>query len=109
MRKTMLTGAIALLIGALALPLSAGATTSEVFESNSVSITFSDLNIQSHAGAKVLYARLKQATKAVCGDDSYREAGSLSRLAETKACYDNTLDEAVSAIDSDALKEIHAG
>jgi UrcA family protein len=108
MRKTVITGAIALIIGSLALPLSASAAAQDKFENDVVSITFADLNIESNAGAKALYARLKQASKAVCGEDSYREAGSLSRLAESKECFTNTLDEAVTAIDSDALKAIHS-
>lgn len=108
MRKTMITGAIALLAAGLALPVSASAAQGE-FENDVFSISYADLNIDSRAGALALYARLKQASKAVCGEASFREAGSLQRLAQSKACYAETLNETVSAIDSDALKAIHRG
>ena len=54
-----------------------------------------------------MYARLKQASEKVCSVESFREAGSLSKAAESEQCYVDALDKAVSRIDSDALKKIH--
>lgn len=72
-------------------------------------ISFADLNIHSSAGARVLYGRLQQASADACGFSSYRVLGSLERVAKTKECFEDALDELVSKIDSVELKKIHAG
>lgn len=108
MKKTMVTGVAALLIGGLALPAAASAAAPSQIDVAKVSVSFADLNIQNEAGARVLYARLKQASEKVCSVEPYREAGSLSKTAEAEACYSDALDKAVSRIDSDALKKIHS-
>ena len=77
------------------------------FDDRTVSVSYADLNIHSEAGAKVLYTRLKQASKNACSMDSYREQGSLARMAAAKECYNAAHDKAVSKIDSEALKKIH--
>ena len=78
------------------------------FESERITVSYADLNIHSAAGARVLYARLKAASKSVCDVESYRELGSLSRVAEAESCYAETLEEAVTEIDSAALRRIHS-
>ncbi len=77
-------------------------------ESDRVTVSYADLNIHSSAGAAVLYSRLKAASETVCSVESYRELGSLSRVAETENCYSETLDEAVAEIDSAALRRLHS-
>lgn len=108
MKKTNVLGTVALIVFGLGASASAIAASPSQFDSAAVSVSFADLNIQNAAGAKVLYGRLQQASEAVCNVESYRELGSLSRLAEVKACYAETLDEAVAKIDSAALAEIHS-
>ena len=78
------------------------------FETERVTVSYADLNIHSAAGARVLYSRLKAASESVCHVESYRELGSLSRVADAENCFDETLDEAVAEIDSAALKRIHS-
>ncbi len=78
------------------------------FESDRIVVAYADLNIHSQAGARALYRRLQNASESVCQVESYRELGSLSRVAEAESCYVETLDEAVAQIDSKALKEIHS-
>ena len=108
MRKTIVTGIAALVVLGLSAPMTAGAAAPSQFEIAKVSVSYADLDIQNDAGARVLYARLRQASEKVCSVESYREAGSLSRVAKAQQCYAETLEEAVSRIDSDALKKIHA-
>jgi UrcA family protein len=108
MKKTNVLGTVALLVFGLGASASAIAASSSQFDSAAVSVSFADLNIQNAAGAKVLYGRLQQASEAVCNVKSYRELGSLSRLAKVEACYEETLDEAVAKIDSAALAAIHS-
>ena len=108
MKKTILTGIAALIVFGLGASATAIAATSSQFDSGAISVSFADLNIQNAAGAKVLYSRLQQASETVCNLKSYRELGSLSRLAKAQACYVEKLDQAVANIDSAALKAIHS-
>ncbi len=91
----------------LALLLVASAGTPSQLDTISVKVSYDDLNINSEAGARVLYARLQSASERVCGVGSILEKGSLSATHGAKTCYLETLDEAVVEIDSDALTSIH--
>jgi UrcA family protein len=108
MKKTMLTSIAALVILGLGASATAIAASPSQFDDSSVSVSFADLNIQNSAGAKVLYSRLQQASESVCNVESYRELGSLARVAQAQACYTETLDNAVAKIDSAALQAIHS-
>ena len=78
-------------------------------EEASVKVSYADLNIHSSAGAKVLYARLKQASEEVCGSKDSVTTRSLTETSKAKACVREALEASVEKIDSDALEEIHAG
>ena len=109
MRKTIITGVSALLMCGLAAPLSATAAPSQI-DTDSVTVNFADLNIENARGAQALYARLQRASAEVCSSgQTYRELGSLARVAKVEQCYAETLDEAVAKIDSDQLRRIHSG
>ncbi len=107
MKRPIVVGITALVVCGLGISASAAAGLPSQFEDSAVTVSFADLNIQNTAGARVLYSRLQRATKSVCGLKSYRELGSLSRVSQAKQCYTETLDEAVTKIDSAALQEIH--
>ncbi|MDJ0941580.1 MAG: UrcA family protein [Woeseiaceae bacterium] len=104
MRKTIVAAMSALLLAAIAAPAHASSSPLGA----SISVSFADLNIHNEAGAKVLYARLQRASASVCELDTFRELGSLARVADAESCYAETLDKAVTRIDSDALKKIHS-
>ncbi len=108
-RSVITTGVAALVFFGLGVSTSAVAASPSQFDDSAISVSFADLNIQNVAGARVLYTRLKRATETVCDLESYRESGSLSRVAQARQCYAETLDEAVARIDSEALQKIHAG
>ncbi|MFQ5609823.1 MAG: UrcA family protein [Woeseiaceae bacterium] len=108
MRKTIVTGIAALVVCGMAAPTTAGAAAPSQYEFAKISVSYADLNINNDAGARVLYARLRQASEKVCSVEPYRELGSLSRVAKAEQCYQDTLEEAVSRIDSEALKKIHS-
>lgn len=105
MRKLIVVGTSALLI--LGFGTKAIAASPSQFYDGEISVSFSDLNIDNVEGAKVLYTRLQQASATVCNVDSYRELGSLSRVAQAEQCYRETLSKAVAKIDSATLKKIH--
>ena len=102
MKKTVLTGVIALFVFGF------GTAAASPHEAEEVSVSFADLNIQNEAGARVLYARLKQASKRVCHLDAHSITGTLIRSTESQECYVETLDSAVAKIDSAALRKIHS-
>jgi UrcA family protein len=72
-------------------------------------VTYSDLDVQKDDGAQVLYRRLQQASKRVCGVESIKVAGSVRIYAQKQECYRDTLDEAVAKVDNPALTAIHEG
>ena len=104
MRKIIVAVLSALLLAAFAAPAHASSSPLGA----SISVSFVDLNIHNEAGAKVLYGRLQSAAASVCELDTFRELGSLARVADAESCFAETLDKAVARIDSDALKKIHA-
>jgi UrcA family protein len=105
--KTLRLTITAFAVIGLALPLAATAAAPSQIDSAAVKVSYDDLNISSEAGARVLYARLQRASERVCGVGSILEMGSLSATHGAKACYEETLDEAVVKIDSEALTSIH--
>lgn len=106
MRKTIVLGTAALFV--LGFGTSAIAAAPSQFDDAGISVSFTDLNINNTAGAKVLYSRLQRASESVCNVESFRELGSLSRVAQAEKCYRETLDKAVARINSAALKKIHS-
>ena len=105
--KTSRLTITALVVIGLALPLAALAGTPSQIDTASVKVAYDDLDISSDAGARVLYVRLQHASERVCGVGSILEKGSLSATHGARECYLETLDEAVTEIDSDALTSVH--
>jgi len=108
MKKSVILGVAALVVGGFGISVSTVAATQSQLSDGAISVSFADLNIQNEAGARALYTRLQRATKSVCGVESYRELGSLSRVSQAEQCYVETLNEAVSKIDSAELRKIHS-
>jgi UrcA family protein len=73
---------------------------------DSVVVKYSDLDLNSVAGNKVLYARLSAAAERACGKDPHSR--DLQRRMEYRACYDSALDRAVDKIGSRELQALHA-
>lgn len=109
MMKRMGSLAIAALVLGIGSVASAAAAPPSSYERVAVTVAYDDLNILNETGAKVLYQRLKTATKEACALESYVQDRSLARLSEARACYEKTLTQAVNQIDSAVLKKIHAG
>ena len=109
MRKTNLKTGISLLIAVgIALPVAASAGKPGHAEDTSIKVSYEDLNINSEAGARVLYSRLKRASEKACNVEPLSEHGSIERVRAAKLCYHEVLSGAVENIDSDALRRIHA-
>ena len=87
-RKTRLS---TLLLLGIALPAAAMAATPSQIDDAAVKVSYADLNIQSEAGARVLYTRLKKASEEVCGIQTHVIDGSLAATLRARACFRETL------------------
>lgn len=97
-----------IVIVALGAPAYATVDASSQLQGKSVKVSFADLNLEKYEGAKVLYRRLQQASRQACDVRSFREEGSLIRIAEGRRCYLDTLSKAVAEIDNELLTQIHS-
>ena len=105
-KRTGLSFLLAISFG-LSLPLTALAGSPSHIDTAAVNVSFSDLNIDNTAGAKILYARLQRASKEVCGVGSHVDVRSLTETRKARDCYEKALSAAVDKIDSERLTDIH--
>ncbi len=86
------------------------ADTTSYFETDKASVSYADLNLENEESVRVLYRRLKRASKKVCGISPRKIYGSsVYHMWESQRCYEATLSNAVDDIDNDDLTRIHAG
>lgn len=93
--------------------IAAGLAPATLIAGNSIdrvaeTVVYSDLDISLAADAKVLYGRLKSASRRVCGLKSLRISGTVRILADQRQCYRHSLETAVASLDKPALSRIHA-
>jgi UrcA family protein len=67
-------------------------------------VHYSDLNIDTQAGAEVLYKRIRGAAEHVCGDVSYSE---LAKAAAARACIDRAVGASVRAVNNPRLTDVY--
>ena len=75
-------------------------------------VSYTDLNLESEEGVRVLYRRLKRASNKLCSATPPQVAGRVTTIyhvRETPQCYREALSNAVEKIDIERLSEIHAG
>lgn len=63
-------------------------------------VHYADLNLDTRAGAAVLYARIRNAAQLVCGDVGSRQ---LAQAAAAKACVDRAIVASVRSVNNPAL------
>jgi UrcA family protein len=109
MKASKMYKCVAMTIAVAGLSAPALASTEVAFESRMEKVAYADLNVDRQRGAEILYQRLQQASKRVCGVESIRTVRGARREAEQRNCYRLTLDQAVAEVDSDALNAVHEG
>ena len=72
-------------------------------------VSYADLNLENEEGVRVLYQRLRYASKKVCGGESLRHGGSIIMKSSRLQCYREALSNAVDKFDNADLTRIHAG
>jgi UrcA family protein len=77
----------------------------EAVEPLTKTVVYGDLNLDTEAGARVLYSRLRIAANAVC---SPLEGRSLSLQSRWQACYDNAMASAVAKVNHAAVTALYA-
>ena len=105
--KSLVATFVVIVLGGPAVVL---AGTPKYFEVKTT-VSYTDLNLENEEGVRVLYQRLKRASKEVCGAKSLNIAGSLPvslQRGTPKRCYRETLSNAVGKIDNADLTRIHA-
>jgi UrcA family protein len=70
-----------------------------------VTVHFADLNLNSAAGTRTLYGRIRGAAQTVCGPSFSLWDGG--HMAAWKECYRTTIDEAVTRINRPTLTALH--
>ena len=107
MRNRVLKTVIVTSLVVLGLPSLATAASPSQFGESSIKVEYGDLDINTVAGAKTLYARMEKAAEIGCDLRPFSETGSLKHYNESRACYKKNLAAAVERINSDALTKIH--
>ena len=77
----------------------------EAGEALTKTVNYGDLNLDTEAGARVLYARLRVAAKEVCSPLAGR---ALSLQARWQACYDHAIASAVADVNHSTVTALHA-
>lgn len=67
---------------------------------STTTVVYSDLNLQTEAGARTLYQRLKMAAARVCGVVDYRDHA-------WRQCYNKALADAVNEVGAPTLLAVH--
>ena len=89
----------------VAVTLAAGfAVTAHAAELPQVHVNYADLNLNSTAGANVLYQRIRTAATKVCDVYGGRDLGTISAA---KACKTHAIAEAVGTVHSPALTQVY--
>jgi len=85
------------------------AGTPSYIEDAKATVSYADLNLENEEGVRVLYQRLKRASKGACGGGSLRHGGSIIMKSSRLQCYRETLSNAVDRFENEDLTRIHAG
>ncbi|MFB3084157.1 MAG: UrcA family protein [Gammaproteobacteria bacterium] len=104
--KSLVATFVVIVLGGPAVAL---AGTPNYFEVKTT-VSYTDLNLENEEGVRVLYQRLKRASKEVCGATSVEIPRTVPILLQRGArqCYRETLSNAVEKFDNEVLTRIHA-
>lgn len=83
-----------------------GQSVSRKLQTQSIAVTYSDLNLSQTAGVETLYSRLKLVANEVCAPTEKNSRHLLMRL-DWKRCVSNALDNVVAGGGIPELQQIH--
>lgn len=106
-KKAVIASGIIGLTTGIAIQAQAGGVTevtaSSIAEAQQVTVNYTDLDLTSPAGQKVLYSRISNAAEAVCGAADLRRAGSLAQASKNQDCYRDSLSRALSKVNESVV------
>ncbi len=111
--KSLVATFVVIVLSGPAVVQAAGTIT--YIEVGKASVSYADLNLESEESVRVLYRRLKRASKDLCSATPPQIAGSLPNIyqlrngVENRQCYREALSNAVDKIENEDLTRIHAG
>ena len=81
MKESKLIKGVVATVAVIAFAVPAVSSASEL-KGRAEKVTYSDLNPDKESGAEILYRRLQQASKRVCGVESMKNAGGIRAVSE---------------------------
>ena len=68
---------------------------------------YSSSSLKNPTDQEVLYAKLKHASRDICGSSNLQLTGSVERVSGNKECYEGTLNAAVERLGDARVKALH--
>lgn len=103
------TAAVPLLFILFSATACASATPFQGDDADLIRVSYADLDIDKESGAAKLYSRFENAARKFCGVDYILVYRELDYARKSRECYSRMLDELVSKMDSEFVKELHSG
>ena len=79
------------------------------FPSDSITVSYADLDLASEESVQVLYRRLQRASRQACGGGAMSHSRSIIMKSSRLRCYRQLLTDAIASIDNENLTRYHAG
>jgi UrcA family protein len=93
-------------VSLIALPMLASAAAANSADEKST-IFYSAQNLDNNTDQEVLYTRLKDASRDMCGSSNLHMTGSVERSSGNDKCYEGTLDAAVERLGNSEVTSLH--
>jgi UrcA family protein len=93
-------------VSLIALPLLASAASANSADKKS-SIFYSAQSLDNSSDQEILYAKLKDASRDICGSSNLQMTGSVERSLGNDKCYEGTLNAAVERLDNSEVSALH--
>ena len=107
--KNLVTTFVIIVFGGPSLVLANTPSYLDFVEDDKVAVSYADLNLEYEEGARVLYGRMKRASKKVCGIRPKKIYGSsVYHMWESQRCYRATLSNAVENLGNEDVSRLHA-
>ena len=107
--KSILSAAALAVTAGISINASADQVNETLVEASSVPtkvVSFSPSELATVEGRAAVEHRIREAAEDVCGPMDYHRAGGLSGVADSKACYNQAVDQAMSRIDAGQVASI---
>jgi len=74
---------------------------------SNIVVSYDKTDLKNHRGQVIVYQKLQNASRQLCGSSNVRVTGSLMRATANQECYEGTLTAAVQRLDHPAITALH--